>query len=194
MNKQLIGNIIIFITMFSIICIIIYMNCNIKYLDEVTLGKVVDKITINGVLIKKLQYKEAFFVGGSNPYPWDLWKSSGLIRYYFVEDLVSERADNYRDVIVGISLLYPVPEKDRDYPTGTYRGTSELNACVFTFCEGADAKLIYCGETLVSNYEGVPDRWEGDRHYNAGETSDLYPGYKYDLKYIPLSVLSVSSP
>jgi len=159
-----------------------------------TIIKIENMIIINNIHLNMLKSKILNCYGGSSPYPWDLWKSSGLIRYYFVEDLSSEKADNYRDVIVGISLLYPVPEENRDYPTGTYRGTSELNVCVFTFCEGTDAKLIFCGDTLISNYTGVPSRIENGVEIPAGVTSDLYPGFKYDLKYIPLTDLGISPP
>ena len=159
-----------------------------------TIIKIGGMITINNIPLNELKSKNLNCYGGSNPYLWDLWKPNGLIQYYFIEDLSSEKADNYRDVIVGISLLYPVPEENRDYPTGTYRGTSELNVCVFTFCEGADAKLIKCGDALVSDYPGVPGRFENDVWIPVGVTSDLYPGFKYDLKYIPLTDLGISPP
>jgi len=195
MNSHTFGNVLIFIAIFSVIGVVIYLDyTNKKPMDEKTINAVADKITVNNIPLKNLQYRESSFTGGSNPYPWDLWKPNGLIQYYFVEDLSSEKADNYRDVIVGISLLYPVPEENRDYSTGTYRGMSELNVCVFTFCEGADAKLIFCGDTLISNYTGVPSRIENGVEIPAGVTSDKYLGFKYDLKYIPLSKLGISPP
>ena len=196
MNKNSIGNIVISLIAISLL---VFLFCYIKYnitpKDESAIYNVVCKITVNNIPLNNLQYKETAFLGGSDPYLWDLWKANGLIKYYFVEDLISRRADNYRDVMVGISLLYPCDENNRDYPNNKILNQDMiLNACVFTFCEGADAKLIKCDSFIVSDYKGVPDRWEGDKHYNAGETSVLYPGFLYDLKYIPLSVLGISSP
>ena len=79
------------------------------------IDKVVNEITINGISLSKTNHKIFDVIGGSRPYPWDLWKPRGICRYYLVEDLSTPLEDNYRDAIIGISLIFPCDEADRDY-------------------------------------------------------------------------------
>jgi hypothetical protein len=121
MNDHTFGNILILIAIFSVIGVVIYIDMQDdskpnETSESIIISKVADKITINNIPIKNLQYKEVSFFGGSNPYYWDLWKPNSIIRYYFIEDLSVEKADNYRDTIIGLSLIYPANNLSlRDY-------------------------------------------------------------------------------
>jgi hypothetical protein len=152
MNRNIIV-IIFVITIISFIGILVYKYINQPTNEEQIIYKVLDRITINGVSIKELQYHVITFEGGSNPYLWDLWKPKGLIRYFFIEDLSPERTDNYRDTIIGISLLYPVEEKNRDYPNNKILNQDVvLNACIYVTVEGSSSKLVKYEEHTIVNY------------------------------------------
>jgi hypothetical protein len=63
------------------------------------------------------------------------------------------------------------------------KGTSSepkiLNVCIYIMVEGSDAKIIKCGDELLVDW------------VYGGEGTQ---GYKYELKYIPLSELGISAP
>jgi diacylglycerol kinase len=146
-----------------------------KTSDELQIiDSVAYKITINGIPIKQLVWKSVEFVGGASPYPWDLWRSKGIIRYYFIEDLSSDRADNYRDTIIGISLLYPTnSEGNRDYLTGKIIGQPYvLNACIYVTVEGSSPKVVRYENKTIVDYDYIRD------------FGGVGLGYAYGLLYV----------
>lgn len=176
------GAVLIIVIMSIVVGTIVFyphISNTAKTSDELQIiDSVAYKITINGIPIKQLVWKSIEFVGGANPYPWDLWRSKGIIRYYFIEDLSNDEADNYRDTIIGISLLYPVDEAQRDYGVKTIKPEWKLNTCIFVTVEGSTPKNIMYDikheNITILNYPGVP----------GGIVDKCHPGYGYGLLYV----------
>lgn len=155
-------------------------------IDICILDSIASNITVNGEPLLSLDYRALNVIGGSNPHPWDLWQPNGIIRYYFIEDLTPIRADNYRDVVIGISLIYPVDEKDRNYSTTYATGnikpigleTVGLSACIYVTAEGSTEERIMYNEIVVLHYIYIPP----DPVTGLGEV-----GHGYGLCYKTIS-------